>query len=150
MEHSSGFTGFCCSLGVSGGRLAGMSNMPRMGTNIYILLPDAETKDVRSPSSSSRAACPPQRPPSNQPSTLPRPSSTPTRPRLRSGTASERNKVNLGTHSHKRRLHRSSCIFNLKNLGFNMIKNPLPMHLIDNNNDDEYPIQSIQFTNEMK
>ena len=40
-----------------------------------------------------------------------------------------RTKVNLGTKSHQRRLHRSSCIFNLKNLGFNMAKFRLPMHM---------------------
>ena len=35
MEHSSRFTGLCYSLGVSGGRLPGMTNMPRMGIFVF-------------------------------------------------------------------------------------------------------------------
>ena len=48
-----------------------------------------------------------------------------------------RTRVNLGTPAHKRRLHRSSCIYNLKNLGFNMSKHPLPPYLINVENDKE-------------
>ena len=40
-----------------------------------------------------------------------------------------RTRVNLGTKSHIRRLHRSSAIFNLKNLGFNLAKFALPPYL---------------------
>ena len=35
MGHSLGFIGLCCSLGVSGGRLPGMKDTLRMGTDIF-------------------------------------------------------------------------------------------------------------------
>ena len=61
----------------------------------------------------------------------PPPQSSPPSPRSSSPRLP---RVNLGTPAHKWRLHRKSCIFNLKNLGFNMLKNPLPSYLIDDEN----------------